>query len=72
MGYLSPRKVRGIQAAIHDVLVLLQQHCGFDASALMRRHMRVDPIVSDTVFERRARQAKESPAYQPWQQYTKI
>jgi hypothetical protein len=72
MGYLSPRRVRALKDAIQEVLVLLQENCGFDATQLMRRHMRVDPIVTDASFERRQRQAREKKAYTPWQAYTKL
>ncbi|KAG1679644.1 hypothetical protein FOA52_006161 [Chlamydomonas sp. UWO 241] len=72
MGYLAPRRVCALKDAIQEVLVLLQEHCGFDASQLMRRHMRVDPIVCDASFERRLKQARENPVYKPWQPYTKL
>lgn len=63
---------RASSYSCHGALALLQESCGFDASALMRRHMRVDPVVNDATFERRLAQARENPAYQPWEQYTKI
>jgi len=73
MGYNS-RDIASIKELCHDVLIMLEEHGGPDATSLIRRYARVDPAATLASFERRTKGAQDKQLEQEgivgWKPFT--
>ena len=58
-----------MQEIIFEVLIMLEENGGPDATALVRRFSRVDPAVTSDVVLRCTQKAAQKEGYEPWKPF---
>jgi hypothetical protein len=70
MGY-NKREYASVKQLVFDVLLLLEEHGGEHATALIRRYCRgVDPAVTSASQQRLMEKATRKEGHQPWKPFT--